>query len=76
MTGLHPERLDHLLDLLKHAQRLDYLQHLLLVPLHPSVQQSCESIAQVLNAEGHCAPFVSQFAASHLEPLSGRESTT
>ena len=69
MTGLHPQRVDHLLDLLKHAKRMDYLQHLLVVPLHADVEQSCETIAQVLllpSERKPCAPFVSQFRGKRL----------
>ncbi|CAJ1453919.1 unnamed protein product [Effrenium voratum] len=68
MTGLPHQRLFHLLDLFKHADRTGYLAPLVIVPLYENVTESCEAIAELFAQRRRmppswspCLPFVSQF---------------
>eukprot|EP00438_Fugacium_kawagutii_P009154 Skav206195 [mRNA] locus=scaffold1844:275377:281025:- [translate_table: standard] len=74
MTGLYGQRVGHLLDLFKHADRLSYLAPL--VPMLPNVTETCKTIAELYLQRlsgspwgstkwSPCLPFVSQFRGQH-----------
>ena len=67
-AGLPHQRVGHLLDLFKHADKIGYLAPLVIVPLEPNVTESCSKIVEVYAARSTmpedwypCLPFLSRF---------------